>query len=726
LRTFQTILGLIAFALLVALGVAVFHDLLALAELATFVILVAVAFSFLLREAVQTRQRIELLERQVAHFKSTSARLEQSATAASAANARLIQSEARYRGFVDAQGDAVLRRAPDGRLNYGNEAFYRLFGLNSQRALGQPFAPELHPTSSTPLFGNFAGLETGRGRVRYDQHIRTAYGWRWIAWEDYAVRDAHGGLIEVQSVGRDITERKALEDAIAEARDKAEAGSRAKSGFLATMSHEIRTPMNGVLGMARLLRETDLRPEQRTYVDAISQSGESLLTLIGEILDFSKIESGNFVPDEDEVGLRPLIEGVVELACPRAHDKDIEVVATVAPEVPEVLRADGVRLRQVLTNLVGNAVKFTQRGGVEVQVRREERHDRPFIRFEVRDTGLGVPADKREEIFREFVQAAPSHARKFGGSGLGLAISKKLVEAMGGEIGIDEAQGGGSRFWFTIPATVLKPAPEVQTAPLARFHVGIVTRNAVLREGLAAQIRAAGGTPMDMVEGRGTRPDVLLVDAGSDAEPNLAALPEAGTRALVLVTPGARSQLAAMREMGFAGYLVKPVREATLIQRLRELHVEPEATTPTAGLTQAGPRFDHSLRILLVEDNAINALLTRETLRRRGHRVVEVTTGEAALGAMETGGFDIILTDIHLPGMNGIEATRAIRELETATGVRRTPIVALTADALETGRRACKDAGMDGFLTKPIEPAQLDDMFNIFFPSAEPRCPEAA
>jgi PAS domain S-box-containing protein len=718
LRTVQTILGLLVFVLLVALGSAVLHDLFALAELVAFVILVAIGFSFLVHDAVQARQRIESLERQAGHFKSTSARLEQSLTAAAAANARLIQSEARYRGFVDAQGDAVLRRAPDGRLNYGNEAFFRLFGLNPQRALGHHFAPELHPTSSTPLFGGFAGLETGRGRVRYDQHIRTAYGWRWIAWEDYAVRDAHGGLIEVQSVGRDITERKALEDAIAEARDKAEAGSRAKSGFLATMSHEIRTPMNGVLGMARLLRETNLRPEQQTYVDAISQSGEALLTLIGKILDFSKIESGSFTLDEDEVGLRPLVEGVVELACPRAHDKDIELVAAVAPDVPEVLQADGVRLRQILTNLVGNAVKFTERGGVEVQVRLEQRHDHPFIRFEVRDTGPGVPADKRDEIFREFVQAAPSHARKFGGSGLGLAISKKLVEAMGGEIGVGETAGGGSLFWFTIPANVLKPAPAARTALLNGFRVGVVTRNDVLREGLAAQVHAAGGTVLDPADD--ARPDVILVDTGSGAEPSLPAPPEAGTPALVLITPGARAQLSAMREMGFAGYLVKPVREVTLIERVRELNSESTPAPPSGARPHVEPSFKRSLRILLVEDNPISALLTREMLRRRGHRLVEVTTGEAAVKAVEAADFDIVLTDIHLPGMDGIEATRAIRDFETANGARRTPIVALTADALETGRRACKDAGMDGFLTKPIEPAQLDEMFNIFFPSAEP------
>jgi len=363
-------MGLIAFAaLLVAFGDVVLHNRFTLMAPGLFAVLVAIMIGFLLHEFVAARQKTELLDRQAAQLKSASGRLEQSLAAAAAFNARLNQSEARYRALVDAQGDAIFRRAPDSRLTYGNDAFLKLFGLDPKRALGKPFAPELHPASRAAHFGSFAGLENGSARACYDQHVRTAYGWRWIAWEDYAVRDAQGRLIEVQSVGRDITERKALEDAIVEARDKAEAGSRAKSGFLATMSHEIRTPMNGVLGMARLLLETELRPEQRTYVDAISQSGESLLTLIGDILDFSKIESGTFTPEEDEVELRPLIEGVVELCCPRAHGKNIELVAVVDPAVPLVVRSDNVRLRQIITNLVGNAVKFTERGGVELSVR---------------------------------------------------------------------------------------------------------------------------------------------------------------------------------------------------------------------------------------------------------------------------------------------------------------------------------------------------------------------
>jgi PAS domain S-box-containing protein len=728
LRALRTIVGFIAFALLiVAFGDVVLHNGFTLMPPAVFAVLVVIVLAFLLHEFMVARQRTEVLDRQAVQLKQAGQRLEQSLTAAAAFNARLNQSEARYKGLVDAQGDAICRRAPDSRLSYGNEAFFKLFGLHPQRAIGQAFAPELHPDSRAPLFGSFAGLQAGRASARYDQHVRTAYGWRWISWEDYAVRDGVGRLVEVQSVGRDITERKALEDAIVEARDKAEAGSRAKSGFLATMSHEIRTPMNGVLGMARLLLEADLRPEQRTYVTAIATSGQALLTLIGDILDFSKIESGIFTPEDDEVELRPLIEGVVELSCPRAHEKDIELVAIVAPDVPEAIRSDSLRLRQVLTNLVGNAVKFTERGGVELTACVVEGAERHFLRCEVRDTGVGVAKEKREEIFQEFVQADSSHARKFGGSGLGLAISKKLVEAMGGEIGIDDAVGGGSKFWFTLPLVIVKPAPE-EARTLAGKCIAVATRNAMLRDGLAAQILAGGGTIF--TPGDSKAPDAMLVDAGTETEPNPPGQPGSEVPALVLLTPGARAHLDEMRDMGFAGYLVKPVRQATLAARLLHLtDVREEAQTapcrvPAATTLGTPPHADASaahvpgtpIHILLAEDNPINLLLTRELLRRRGHIVTEVTSGDAAVKAMATGSFDIVLTDIHMPGMDGIEATQAIRAHETRIGAKRVPIVALTADALETGKRACKDAGMDGFLTKPVDPAQLDEMFAIFFP----------
>ena len=693
--------------------------------------LVAVLIAFVLHGFFAARERSALLDRQAAELRTAAERLEDSLKTAAEINARLNESEVRYKGLVDSQGDPIFRRDANSRLTYANDAFFRLFGLNPQSAIGHAFAPELHPDSRAPLFGSFAGLETGRARVRYDQNVRTAYGWRWIAWEDYAVRDAKGRLVEVQSVGRDITERKALEDALTEARDRAEAASRAKSGFLATMSHEIRTPMNGVLGMARLLLETNLRSEQRSYVEAISQSGETLLALIGDILDFSKIESGALSFDEQEVDIRALLETVVELQGPRAHAKNIEIVAVSAADVPRIVRGDDLRLRQVLTNLVGNAIKFTEKGGVRIDVTLFEGAERRFLRFDVRDTGVGVPAGKRAEIFQEFVQADSSHARRFGGSGLGLAISKKLVDAMGGEIGVDAAPGGGSLFWFTVPSIVVTPSAASEK-PLAGLTIAIVTRNAVLREGLTAQIRAGGGEVAGIAsleDPPGQDIHLMLVDAGTDDEPNPPADPERDIPALVLVTPAARTRLSDLTATGFGGYLVKPVRQTSLFARLRtpeasqlsdsSLSLEPP---PMADTTAAR----RGLHVLLAEDNPINAMLTRELLKRRGHNVSEVTSGEAALKAMEQGRFDLVLTDIHMPGMDGIEATQAISALEARYARSRTPIVALTADALETGRRACQDAGMDGFLTKPVDPTELDEMFLNLFPTGSDVRIEAA
>ncbi len=713
--------------LVAGLGDVLLHGQLTLIPRPVLAALIVVVVSFVLHSFLQARRRGELLDRQAAQLQIVAARLENSLAAAAAANAQLNQSETRYKGLVDAQGDAIFRRSADSRLTYGNDAFFKLFGLNPRQALGRPFAPDPHPDSRGPLFGVFAGLETGRARVRYDQHVRTAYGWRWLAWEDYAVRDSLGRLVEVQSVGRDITERKALEDALTDARDRAEAGSRAKSGFLATMSHEIRTPMNGVLGMARLLLETDLRPEQHTYVEAISRSGESLLALIGDILDFSKIESGTMSFDEDEVEIRIVVESVSELLAPRAHAKNVELVAIVAHDVPVSVRTDRVRLMQVLNNLVGNAVKFTEKGGVRIDVGVIEGRERRFLRFEVRDTGVGVPTEKRAEIFEEFVQADSSHARKFGGTGLGLAICKRLVVAMGGEIGIEPAPEGGSSFWFTLPAVVVAPAHEPHAPPLENIRVAIVTRNTVLREGLATQIRATGAE-VAALDGQGPRPDCVIVDAGTSAIPDPRAFPDVLLPSLVLVTPTSRGRLADLKALGFAGYLVKPLRQTSLVKRLEILTqrniatdaLEPELSLPPdpdSVLPPDAVSAHRGFKVLLAEDNPINALLTRELLRRRGHRVVEVTTGDAAVKAMREDTFDLVLTDIHMPGMDGIEATKAIRADEVALGRPRTPIIALTADALETGKRACREAGMDGFLTKPVDPHLLDQMFESFFPS---------
>ena len=726
----------------------------------SFGALLAVALAFLLDTVFRARERGEMLGQQAVQLKTVAGRLEASLKNAAAINARLNQSEARYKGLVDAQGDAIFRRDAASRLSYGNDAFFKLFGLTPSRAIGYPFAPEPHPESRAPLFGSF--LESGCSRARYDQHVKTATGYRWIAWEDFAVRDSHGRLVEVQSVGRDITDRKQLEAALTEARDFAEEASKAKSGFLATMSHEIRTPMNGVLGMGRLLLETDLRPDQRTYAEAITQSGEALLTLIGDILDFSKIEAGMLQLDEDDVDIRVMLSSVTELLCPRGHAKGVEVTAIIAPDVPRTVRADEGRLRQVITNLVGNAIKFTERGGVCIEIKQEARADSCVLRVEVRDTGVGVPPEKRKEIFEEFVQADSSHARKFGGTGLGLAISKKLVDSWKGEIGVDAAasaggEGGGSCFWFTLPVQAVAQA-DVADAPLKGMRIAVMSRNRALREGMYLQIAAAGGIPADPKAGDA---DAVLIDAGTGALPELTVHPDAQVPALVLLTPGGRGRLDEMRSLGFAGYLVKPVRQSSLVTRLLlcrkdaapAAHEPTPAPVPTVQSPFAdlpplvdAPDFDppaipapfmedhppearsvgpankgpeQGLHILLAEDNPINMMLIRELLRRRGHTVVEVTNGNAAVQAMLEGRFDLLLTDVHMPVMDGIEAARAIRAGEARTGRPRTPIVALTADAIDDGKKACREAGMDGFLTKPVDPAELEEMFLMLFPSED-------
>ena len=681
---------------------------------------------------IDARARAVASARAENELRTLTAKLEASLSTVSAMNTRLNEGEARYKGLVDSQGDAIFRRSPDSRLTYANDAFFRLFGLLPAQTIGKPFAPELHPDSRGAMLGSFAGLEMGKARVKYDQHVRTAYGWRWIAWEDYAIRDAKGRLIEVQSVGRDITERKALEDALTDARDKAEAASRAKSGFLATMSHEIRTPMNGVLGMVRLLLESGVAPEQRTYAEAIRQSGESLLALIEDILDFSKIESGTMTLEADEIDLRGIVEGVVELLTPRAHAKSIEVVSVIATSAPQVIRADALRVRQILTNLVGNAVKFTERGGVRVDVNIAEMRGRRMLRFEVRDTGVGVPEAKRAEIFNEFVQADSSHARKFGGSGLGLAICKKLVDAMDGDLGCDAAPGGGSIFWFVIPSIVVRDASAMDAGRLAGCKVAVVTRNTVLREALTAQIRDGGGDVSSLTFGEANGPhrddlDAVLIDAGTGDLPELPAWPDGAVRSIVLLTPGARSKLPELKALGFSAYLVKPLRQSSLIERLL---AKPGMThVTTGGLPRSGefaggvqpaieppaPVRTSGYKILLAEDNPINAMLTRELLKRRGHFVSEVRSGDAAVGAVTRERFDLVLTDIHMPGLDGVEATRKIRAEEKLMNRERVPIVALTADTVETGRRACQEAGMDGFLAKPIDPAELDSMFDKIF-----------
>ena len=497
--------------------------------------------------------------------------------------------------------------------------------------------------------------------------------------------------------------------ALSEARDRAQSANSAKSRFLAAMSHEIRTPMSGVLGMARLLQETDLAPDQKSYADAISQSGSSLVSIIEDILNFSKIESGAISLDRKEVELRPTIESVVELLAADAHAKHLDLATAISGDVPEIIQADVVRLRQVLTNLVGNAIKFTERGGVLVSVDVQHGEAGDALRFSVRDTGIGVPEELRAKIFEEFVQADSKSGRHSNGYGLGLSISEKLVHAMGGEIGFTDAPTGGSIFWISLPLNA-ESGPREEEKALQGKKIAIVSNSETLSAGLEHQL-AESGTQVFKTENlnalHGSLCDLAIFDAEWSGVNDIPDVSNLGIPVCALLAPEQRAERASLSEKGFTTFLTKPVRQKSLVARIKIAlgGVQEEVEDTEGPSPQPG---NVALKILLAEDNPVNALLVRELLRRRGHVVEHVSTGDAAVSSCAEQRFDLVVMDLHMPGLDGIEATRQIRAAEIAAGSDRLPIFALTADALDTGRRACQEAGMNGFLTKPVDPTDLD------------------
>jgi two-component system, sensor histidine kinase and response regulator len=668
--------------------------------------------------------------------------------------ARALQSsEQRFRMIVEAALDAFVEIDPNGVITDWNAHAEQAFGWSHLEALGLRIEAIVvldHDSDGNralrDVFDSSPADNTTPRARRIEVTARHRSGQEFPAEMTLSALQLNGRTAYAAFI-HDVSERKQAERERKAAKAAAEAGNRAKSEFLANMSHEIRTPMNGVIGMSELLLDTPLDSMQRDYAEIIRDSGNALLTVINDILDFSKVEAGRLELELLEVDLRDTFEDVARLLSIQAHAKGLEVTAQIDPKLPPLVRADAGRVRQVLLNLAGNAIKFTRSGEVDLEIRVLENLPRgTHVRCEVRDTGIGIPVDRQKSLFIPFTQVDASTTRKFGGTGLGLSIVRRLAELMEGECGVASTPGVGSTFWFTAwfgPA--VQPAHAYNTPPaaLSGQRVIMVDDNATNRKVLMGQLLQCGVDPVSV--GSAGEALMLMRQAALAGRPFDAALldqqmpdcdgAELGrtivndenlesTRLILLTSSGQRGEGQTFADIGFAGYLLKPVTQRDLTECLMlalaaesdtwRTHAQPIITRHAL----RAQRIRTQNRVLLAEDNVVNQKVAVRMLERLNYRVTVVQDGAAALAHWQNGSYDLILMDCQMPDMDGYEATREIRRLEG--GTRHIPIVALTAHAMTGADQKCFAAGMDDYLTKPIDSEALDACLEKFLPGTFP------
>ena len=652
----------------------------------------------------------------------------------------LRASEKRYRLLFERNSAGVVRATLDGRIVAGNEALVQMLGYESADLPEEVNAAEVYWDPADR--NRFIAALGSEGIVKnLEVKLRHKDGRPvWAILNANLVDREDGPPLELEATLVDITDRKRAQEELVKAKELAEAASRAKSEFLANMSHEIRTPMNGILGMTGLALETDLTEEQRWTLNMVKESADSLLEVINSILDFSKIESGKLEVDSVDFPLRETLQPALKTLALRAHQKGLELNCFVAPDVPNQLLGDPGLLRQVIVNLVGNAIKFTERGEVNVGVQRQsEENGVQHLHFTVQDTGIGIPMDHQARIFEPFTQADGSTTRKYGGTGLGLTISRRLVGALGGRMWLDSEPGKGATFHFTGHFAVGRRVEQnlADATRLEGLSVLVVDDNFTNRFILSKLLKSWGMQPevtegaqsalvrLEQKAGIGTVIPLLLVDAHMPEMDGFALIEEirrrpelAGTAIMMLTSANHHGDIERCRQLGVAVYLTKPIGDSELRDAIiGAVRGRPKVVPTPAPATAAQRSSRHNLRILLAEDNKVNQAVAMRMLQKAGHTVAVAGNGLEVLEQLQQGEFDLVLMDVQMPVMGGFEATARVREAERITN-KHLPIIALTAHAMRGDAERCLTAGMDGYLAKPIRAEELFEQIDALVQAA--------